>query len=77
MIKVYAVNQKRLDYLKKTVKLIDIANCIDNELNSSDAREIIKVINEYSIALNLLDDYDHKRIMKPSEIIMKIVWILF
>lgn len=28
--------------------------------------EIIKVINNYSNALNLLDDYDHKRISKPS-----------
>lgn len=29
MIKGYAVNQKRLEYLEKTVKLIDIANRID------------------------------------------------
>ena len=28
--------------------------------------EIIKVINDYSTALDLLDDYDHKRISKPS-----------
>ncbi len=68
MIKGYAVNQKRLDYLEKTVKLIDIANRVDNELNSSDAREIIRVIDEYSNALNLLDDYDHKKIVKPSGI---------
>ena len=29
MLKGYAINQKRLDYLEKTVKLIDIANRID------------------------------------------------
>ncbi len=29
MLKGYAVNQKRLEYLEKTVKLIDIANRID------------------------------------------------
>ena len=29
MIKGYAVNQKRLEYLEKTVKLIDIAGRID------------------------------------------------
>jgi prophage maintenance system killer protein len=66
LIKGYAVNQKRLDYLEKTIKLIDIANRIDVELKGSEAREIIKVINNYSIALNLLDDYDHKRISKPD-----------
>ena len=65
MLKEYAVNKKRLDYLEKTVKLIDIAGRIDNELNGSEAKEIIKVINNYSNALNLLDDYDHKRIIKP------------
>lgn len=29
MLKGYAVNQKRLEYLEKTIKLIDIANRID------------------------------------------------
>ena len=66
MIKGYAVNQKRLEYLEKTIKLIDIAGRIDTELKGSEAQEIIKVINNYSNALNLLDDYDHKRITKPS-----------
>ena len=66
MIKGYAVNQKRLEYLEKTIKLIDIAGRIDTELKGSEAQEIIKVINNYSNALNLLDDYDHKRISKPN-----------
>ena len=66
MIKGYAVNQKRLEYLEKTIKLIDIAGRIDTELKGTQAQEIIKVINNYSNALNLLDDYDHKRISKPS-----------
>ena len=66
LIKGYAVNQKRLEYLEKTIKLIDIAGRIDEKLNGSEAQEIIKVINNYSNALNLLDDYDHKRISKPN-----------
>lgn len=66
MIKGYAVNQKRLEYLEKTVKLIDIAGRIDTELKGNEAQEIIKVINNYSNALDLLDDYDHKRITKPN-----------
>ena len=66
LIKGYTVNQKRLEYLEKTIKLIDIASRIDNELKGSEAKEIIKAINNYSNALNLLDDYDHKRIIKPN-----------
>ena len=64
LINGYAVNKKRLEYLEKTVKLIDIANRVDTKLKGSESREIIKVISEYSNALNLLDDYDYKRIKK-------------
>ncbi len=66
MMKGYAINEKRLEYLEKTVKLIDIAGRIDNDLKGTEVKEIIKVINNYSSALNLLDDYDHRRITKPN-----------
>ena len=66
MLKGYAVNQKRLEYLEKTIKLIDIAGRIDVKLNGDEAQEIIRVINNYSNALNLLDDYDHKTLVKPK-----------
>lgn len=66
LIKGYVVNQKRLDYLEKTVKLIDIANRIDDRLDGDDAKEILKVIGDYSKALDLLDDYDYKRIEKVN-----------
>ena len=64
MLKGYTVNQRRLEYLEKTVKLTDIANRIDERLEGSDAKEILKVIGEYSKALDLLDDYDHKTLKK-------------
>lgn len=66
LIKGYAFNSKRLEYLEKTVKLIDIAGRIDDELDNNNAKEIIKVINSYSNALNLLDLYDYKKISKPK-----------
>ena len=66
MLKGYAVNQKRLEYLEKTVKLIDIANRMDERLENNDAKEILKVIGEYSKALDLLDDYDHRRLKKVN-----------
>ena len=66
LIKGYSVNQKRLEYLEKTIKLIDIAGRIDQKLNGNEAQEIIKIINNYSNALNLLDDYDHGKVVKPK-----------
>ena len=62
----YALNKKRLEYLEKTIKLIDIANRIDEGLENKDAKEILKVIGNYSKALDLLDDYDHRTLVKPK-----------
>lgn len=64
MLKGYAVNKQRLDYLEKTVKLIDIANRMDERLENNDAKEILKVIGNYSKALDILDDYDHHTLTK-------------
>lgn len=64
MLKGYAVNQKRLEYLEKTIKLIDIAGRIDERLEGNDAKGILKVIGEYLKALDLLDDYDHRTFKK-------------
>ena len=62
LLKGYAVNKKRLEYLEKTVKLIDIAT----RIGSDESNQVLRVINEYSKALNLLDDYDHKKIKKVA-----------
>ena len=64
MLKGYAINQKRLEYLEKTVQLIDIANRIDERLEGDEAKESLKVIGGYSKALDLLDDYDHRTLKK-------------
>ena len=66
LIKGYAVNNKRLEYLEKTIKLLDIAGRINSELSANEAQSIIKVINKYSNALNLLDKYDYKKVSKPN-----------
>ena len=39
---------------------------MDEKLEGNDAKEILKVIGEYSKALDLLDDYDHKTIKKQK-----------
>ena len=58
LLKGVSINQKRLEYLEKTVKLLDIAGRVDT--NSKELKDILKVINTYSNSLGLLDDYDHR-----------------
>lgn len=64
MLKGYAVNQKRLDYLEKTVKLLDIASRGYSNTTGNDSKEILRVITEYTKALDMLDNYDHRSFEK-------------
>ncbi len=66
LIKGYAVNEKRLKALEKTIELIDIANRLDDRLEIIDAKSVLKVITSYTKALDLLDDYDHKTMKKKG-----------
>ena len=63
LIKGYAVNQKRLDNLGKT---IDIQNRMLAYSLNIDKEELTKVINEYTRALDLLDNYNHQTLVKPK-----------
>ena len=63
LIKGYAVNEKRLEALNKT---IDIQNRMLAYSLNIDKEEISKVINEYTRALDLLDNYDHQCLEKPK-----------
>lgn len=63
LVKGYAINQKRLDYLNKT---IDIQNRMLSYALDIDKQELSKVINEYTRALDLLDSYDHQTLVKPK-----------
>ena len=66
MIKGYAVNQKRLEYLEKTIKLIDIATRLNEDLRSDESYNMLKIISDYTKALETLDKYDHNQIKKPK-----------
>ena len=63
MIKGYSINQKRLDALNKTIEIQSrmLASSLD-----IDAKEVLSVIETYSNALSLLNDYDHGTISKPK-----------
>ncbi|MBN2949309.1 MAG: virulence RhuM family protein [Holdemanella sp.] len=64
-IKGYAVNQKRLDVLNKTVVIQ--SRMLASALNIEE-KEVLNVVDAYSNALTLLDDYDHGTIPKPDGI---------
>ena len=66
MIKGYAVNQKRLDVLNKTIAIQ--SRMLVSTLNIEE-KEVLNVIEAYSNALTLLDDYDHGTIPKPDGIV--------
>ena len=63
MVKGYSINQKRLDALNKTIEIQSrmLASSLD-----IDSKEVLSVIDSYSNALSLLDDYDHGTISKPK-----------
>ena len=63
MMKGYAINNKRLEILNKTVAIQSkmLASALDIE-----EKEVLNVIDAYSNALSLLDDYDHGCISKPK-----------
>lgn len=62
MIKGYAINQKRLDVLNKTISIQ--SRMLASALNI--VEEVLNVVDAYSNVLTLLDDYDHGTIPKPD-----------
>lgn len=63
LIEGYAVNQKRLNALNKTIELQSKMLSSTLEL---DNKEVLKAVNHYTNALEMLDDYDHQSLNKPK-----------
>ena len=63
ILKGYAINEKRLQALKKTVDIQSrmIADALDIE-----EKDVLRAVNEYTDALILLDQYDHQALSKPE-----------
>ncbi|KAA2239812.1 cytochrome C biogenesis protein CycH [Chitinophaga agrisoli] len=69
LIKGYSLNEKRLqekngrfEILKQTVRLM--GNVLDNsELSSDEANGLLKVLTDYTYALDILDKYDHRTLI--------------
>jgi prophage maintenance system killer protein len=61
LLKGHTVNARRLKELNQTVRLIaEVAERRD--LSGDEAKAILRVVSDYSRALDLLDDYDHQRL---------------
>ena len=63
MLKGIAIDEIKMNKYKKIVKLIPQIELATVGMDSSD---VLGVINRYAKSLQILDDYDYKRLMKPS-----------
>ncbi len=60
ILKGYAVNNNRINELGEVIRIMKRAE------STLDSKQILDVIEKYTVALDLLDDYDHQKIEKPS-----------
>ena len=70
----YAINNKRLEVLQKTVEIQ--SNMLSIALNI-DGSEVLQAVNQYIKALTLLDQYDHQSLERPegNEPIYRITYV--
>ena len=60
IVRGYAINRERMRQLGQTVEVMK------RVANSLDTTQVLDVVNAYSTALDLLDEYDHQTIEKPK-----------
>ena len=60
IIQGYAVNDNRMKQLGEVIRIMKRTE------NSLDAKQVLSVIEKYSLALELLDDYDHQTMTRPD-----------
>ncbi|MDD3402394.1 MAG: virulence protein RhuM/Fic/DOC family protein [Hespellia sp.] len=60
ILKGYAVNNNRISQLNEVVRIMKRTD------QMLDAKQVLSVVEQYTVALDMLDDYDHQRISKPK-----------
>ena len=60
IIKGYAVNYTRMNQLNEVIRVMKRVE------NSLDIKQVLTVVERYSQALDLLDAYDHKNMIRPK-----------
>ena len=61
ILKGYAVNNNRINELGEVIRIMKRAKS-----NQIESNQLLDVIEKYTVALDLLDDYDHQKIEKPK-----------
>ena len=61
-IKGYAINQNKVSY----EKYLQLINVLERTSDRIESKEILSILEQYTLSLQLLDDYDHQRIKKPK-----------
>ena len=59
----YAVNEKRMEALQKTV---EIQSRMLSSVLEVDGAEVLQAVSQYTKALTILDQYDHQSLEKPK-----------
>ncbi|HAR49773.1 MAG TPA: hypothetical protein DCR81_06660 [Smithella sp.] len=67
----YTINQKRLKAQQNKINELQDAVRLPGNITllgdvSDEAKGIVRIITEYSRALNILDDFDHQRLVSPK-----------
>ncbi|HPW16782.1 MAG TPA: virulence protein RhuM/Fic/DOC family protein [Candidatus Aminicenantes bacterium] len=61
IVRGYTANERRLQELKQSLQLVE--HVLDrHDVSSDEAKALLRVVTDYTYALDLLDDYDHQRI---------------
>lgn len=60
LLKGYSVNERRLHELRQSLRIV--GQVLDRyDVSSDQAQALLRVVTDYALALDILDDYDHQR----------------
>lgn len=75
LVEGYALNEKRLSALNRTVEVQRALLTHYAEGAGADSDEVIAVLDRFTSALNMLDDYDHQCLSKPKKSDKKVIYL--
>lgn len=61
LVRGYTANERRLAELRRSLRLVEHA-LVRDAVSAEEATALLRVVTDYSYALDLLDDYDHQRV---------------
>lgn len=62
LVKGYSENERRLKELRQSLRLVE--NVLErHKVSTDEAKALLRVVTDYAYALDVLDDYDHQRLV--------------